>query len=184
MGMRLDRKVADSYGWGTGIGAAVAERFACEGAKVVICGRRAEPLEKVKQKVERAGGQVMAVPCDSATEAGVKHLFEQALQAFGTVDILVNDAGHRPRPDGPPQAAVAGRALPGAGPLVTREIFRIVRLLNEQEGITVLLVEQNARLALDIARRGYVLETGRVVLSDLAENLRRNEEVRCSYLGY
>jgi len=67
---------------------------------------------------------------------------------------------------------------------VTREIFRIVRLLNEQEGITVLLVEQNARLALDIARRGYVLETGRVVLSDLAENLRRNEEVRCSYLGY
>jgi branched-chain amino acid transport system ATP-binding protein len=72
----------------------------------------------------------------------------------------------------------------GLAPLVTREIFRIVRLLNEQEGITVLLVEQNARLALDIARRGYVLETGRVVLSDLAENLRRNEEVRRSYLGY
>jgi branched-chain amino acid transport system ATP-binding protein len=67
---------------------------------------------------------------------------------------------------------------------VTREIFRIIRTINEREGLTVLLVEQNARLALDIARKGYVLETGRVVLSDLAENLRRNEEVRRSYLGY
>ncbi|MCS7275623.1 MAG: ABC transporter ATP-binding protein [Dehalococcoidia bacterium] len=72
----------------------------------------------------------------------------------------------------------------GLAPLVTREIFSIIRAINQQEGITVLLVEQNARLALDIARKGYVLETGRVVLSDLAENLRRNEEVRRSYLGY
>ncbi len=72
----------------------------------------------------------------------------------------------------------------GLAPLVTREIFRIIRTINEREGLTVLLVEQNARLALDIARKGYVLETGRVVLSDLAENLRRNEEVRRSYLGY
>ncbi|HXG41429.1 MAG TPA: ABC transporter ATP-binding protein [Dehalococcoidia bacterium] len=72
----------------------------------------------------------------------------------------------------------------GLAPLVTREIFRIIRAINEQEGITVLLVEQNARLALDIARKGYVLETGRVVLADLSENLRRNEEVRRSYLGY
>ena len=72
----------------------------------------------------------------------------------------------------------------GLAPLVTREIFRIIHAINEQEGLTVLLVEQNARLALDIARKGYVLETGRVVLSDLADNLRRNEEVRRSYLGY
>jgi branched-chain amino acid transport system ATP-binding protein len=68
--------------------------------------------------------------------------------------------------------------------MVTREIFQIVRTINQQEGITVLLVEQNARLALDIARKGYVLETGRVVLADTAERLRENEEVRRSYLGY
>jgi len=72
----------------------------------------------------------------------------------------------------------------GLAPMVTREIFQIVRTINQQEGITVLLVEQNARLALDIAQKGYVLETGRVVLSDTAEHLRENEEVRRSYLGY
>ncbi len=72
----------------------------------------------------------------------------------------------------------------GLAPRVTREIFQIVRTINQQEGITVLLVEQNARLALDIAQKGYVLETGRVVLSDTAEHLRENEEVRRSYLGY
>ncbi|MDT7943619.1 MAG: ABC transporter ATP-binding protein [Dehalococcoidia bacterium] len=72
----------------------------------------------------------------------------------------------------------------GLAPMVTREIFQIVRTINQQEGITVLLVEQNARLALDIARKGYVLETGRVVLADTAERLRENEEVRRSYLGY
>jgi len=72
----------------------------------------------------------------------------------------------------------------GLAPLVTREIFQIVRTINQEEKITVLLVEQNVRLALDIASKGYVLETGRIVLSDTAERLRENEEVRRSYLGY
>jgi len=72
----------------------------------------------------------------------------------------------------------------GLAPLVTREIFEIIRAINAQERLTVLLVEQNARLALGVARKGYVLETGRVVLADRAENLRENEEVRRSYLGY
>jgi branched-chain amino acid transport system ATP-binding protein len=71
----------------------------------------------------------------------------------------------------------------GLAPLVTREIFEIVRVING-EGITVLLVEQNARLALDIAQFGYVLETGSVALADTSESLRQNEDVRRSYLGY
>ena len=71
----------------------------------------------------------------------------------------------------------------GLAPLVTRGIFDIVRTIH-QEGMTVLLVEQNARLALGIAQFGYVLETGRVVLADSAENLRGHEDVRRSYLGY
>jgi branched-chain amino acid transport system ATP-binding protein len=71
----------------------------------------------------------------------------------------------------------------GLAPLVTREIFEIVRVING-EGITVLLVEQNARLALGIAQFGYVLETGAIALADTSESLRQNEDVRRSYLGY
>jgi branched-chain amino acid transport system ATP-binding protein len=72
----------------------------------------------------------------------------------------------------------------GLAPLVTQSIFEIIKTLNENEGITVLLVEQNARLALGIAQYGYVLEIGRVVLEDTGENLRANEDVRRVYLGY
>jgi len=71
----------------------------------------------------------------------------------------------------------------GLAPLITREIFDIIRVIND-EGITVLLVEQNARLALGIAQFGYVLETGSVVLGEASESLRQNEDVRRSYLGY
>ncbi len=72
----------------------------------------------------------------------------------------------------------------GLAPMITREIFQIIRAINQEEGISVLLVEQNVRLALDISKKGYVLETGRIVLADTAEGLRANEEVRRSYLGY
>jgi len=71
----------------------------------------------------------------------------------------------------------------GLAPLVTREIFEIVQAINK-EGVTVLLVEQNARLALGIAQYGYVLETGVVALGDTSDKLRQNEDVRRSYLGY
>jgi branched-chain amino acid transport system ATP-binding protein len=71
----------------------------------------------------------------------------------------------------------------GLAPLVTREIFEIIRAING-EGVTVLLVEQNARIALGIAQFGYVLETGVVVLAEPSESLRQNEDVRRSYLGY
>jgi branched-chain amino acid transport system ATP-binding protein len=72
----------------------------------------------------------------------------------------------------------------GLAPILVREIFTIVRTINEEEGIAVLLVEQNANLSLDIAQHGYVLETGNIVLSGSAESLRGDESVRRSYLGY
>jgi branched-chain amino acid transport system ATP-binding protein len=72
----------------------------------------------------------------------------------------------------------------GLAPLITREIFRIVKELNEQEGLTVLVVEQNAKLALDVAQRAYVLEVGRVAVSGTSEELGRDASVRKSYLGY
>jgi branched-chain amino acid transport system ATP-binding protein len=72
----------------------------------------------------------------------------------------------------------------GLAPILVGEIFRIVGELNEQDGLTVLVVEQNARIALRFAARAYVLEVGRVALQGTAEELARNESVRRSYLGY
>jgi branched-chain amino acid transport system ATP-binding protein len=72
----------------------------------------------------------------------------------------------------------------GLAPIVVREIFRIVRELNEQSGLTVLVVEQDARIALDVAASAYVLEVGRVVVSGPSAAMREDEAVRRSYLGY
>ncbi len=70
----------------------------------------------------------------------------------------------------------------GLAPMVVQEIFKIIKDINSQ-GTTILLVEQNAKIALKTAQRGYVLETGRIVLHDEAEALLVNENVRSSYLG-
>ena len=70
----------------------------------------------------------------------------------------------------------------GIAPLLVRDIFRTIAEIN-RTGTTVLLVEQNAHMALGIAQRGYVLETGRVVLEDTAAKLAANDEVRAAYLG-
>jgi branched-chain amino acid transport system ATP-binding protein len=72
----------------------------------------------------------------------------------------------------------------GLAPLLVTEIFRIVSELNEREGATLLVVEQNANAALRAAAYAYVLEVGRVVLSGPSEALRQDESVRRSYLGY
>lgn len=70
----------------------------------------------------------------------------------------------------------------GLSPILVSEIFSIIREIN-QEGTTVLLVEQNAHMALSVANRGYVLETGRVVLEGAAKALLNNSEVKRAYLG-
>jgi branched-chain amino acid transport system ATP-binding protein len=71
----------------------------------------------------------------------------------------------------------------GLAPLLVGEIFRIIRRLREERGLTVLLVEQNATLALAIADRGYVMENGRIVLEGPAEALRQNSDIKEFYLG-
>jgi branched-chain amino acid transport system ATP-binding protein len=72
----------------------------------------------------------------------------------------------------------------GLAPLVVREIFRIVRTINQHERVSVLLVEQNAAMALELAHDAYLLETGRVVMSGPAAELKKNDAIRRSYLGY
>ena len=72
----------------------------------------------------------------------------------------------------------------GLAPLIVREIFSIMRKINETEKVSILLVEQNAAMALDLADSAYLIETGRVVLSGSATDIKQNEAVRRSYLGY
>ncbi len=72
----------------------------------------------------------------------------------------------------------------GLAPMIVRDFFQTVRRLNEEEGLTVLVVEQDARIALASSSRAYVLEVGRVALSGTSAELQGDESVRRSYLGY
>lgn len=72
----------------------------------------------------------------------------------------------------------------GLAPVLVAELFRIVRELNEDDGLSVLLVEQNAQLALQASDSGYVLEAGRISLAGTSEELRADDSIRRSYLGY
>jgi branched-chain amino acid transport system ATP-binding protein len=84
----------------------------------------------------------------------------------------------------PPRLLLLDEPSLGLAPILVREIFRILRTINQEEGMAVLVVEQNAALALAASQRAHVLETGRVALSGLSAELRTNEAVRRTYLGY
>ncbi len=83
---------------------------------------------------------------------------------------------------GRPRVLLLDEPSMGLAPLLVRDIFRIIKYLNEH-GTTILLVEQNALMALAVAHRGYVLQTGNIILSDTAAALRENQMVRAAYLG-
>ena len=72
----------------------------------------------------------------------------------------------------------------GLSPLIVKELFGILRAVNERERVSLLVVEQNAAMALDLADHAYLIETGRVVLSGTADDIKRDDAVRRSYLGY
>ena len=72
----------------------------------------------------------------------------------------------------------------GLAPLIVREIFDIMRQINQEDKVSMLLVEQNATLALSLADHAYLLETGKVVLSGLSADIKADESIRRIYLGY
>jgi branched-chain amino acid transport system ATP-binding protein len=83
-----------------------------------------------------------------------------------------------------PQLLLLDEPSFGLAPLVVKDIFRILRTINREEHVSMLIVEQNANLALELADRAYLLETGRAVMSGTAAAIRSDEAVRKSYLGY
>ena len=128
--------------------------------------------------------------------AGVKADLDRVLERF---PILAERRGQAAGSlsGGEQQQLALGRALMqrprlllldepslGLAPLVVAEFFRVVGELNERDGLSVLVVEQNASLALSFSSRAYVLEVGRVAVAGASAELQRNESVRRSYLGY
>jgi branched-chain amino acid transport system ATP-binding protein len=127
---------------------------------------------------------------------GVRHDAEEALAHFPRI------AGRRKQQagtlsGGEQQMLALARALVarprllmldepslGLAPTAVQEFYRVVRLLNQEEGLTLLVVEQNARIALASTQQAYVLEVGKIAMSGSSDDLSRDEGVRASYLGY
>lgn len=125
---------------------------------------------------------------------GIKSDTERVLNLFPRLRERINQKGGT-MSGGEQQMLAIGRAMMarprlllldepsmGLAPILVTQIFSIIREINEQ-GTTVLLVEQNARMALTVAHRGYVLQTGQIVLAGAAKDLQTNETVRKAYLG-
>ena len=154
----------------------------------VVEGRRILPHMTVEQNL-LVGGKVLK------DRAERRQMLEKVYGYFPKLaDLSARVAGYLS--GGEQQMVVIGRALMakprlilldepslGLAPLIVREIFDLISRLRDQEGIAFLLVEQNANIALGIADRGYVMETGRIVLYGSAAELRENEDIKEFYLG-
>ena len=84
---------------------------------------------------------------------------------------------------GRPELLLLDEPSMGLAPLVTKQIFEIIKKINKEDKTTIFLVEQNANMALKAADRAYVLENGKIVLHDKAEALLQNQEIQKAYLG-
>jgi 3-oxoacyl-[acyl-carrier protein] reductase len=105
--MRLSGKVALVTGAGSGIGRAIAERFARDGAAVVVAAQRRARLDETVRQIEQGGGRALAVGCDVSVATEVQRAVQSAVATYGGLDILVNNAA-RNRPDAPVDERVAG----------------------------------------------------------------------------
>jgi branched-chain amino acid transport system ATP-binding protein len=127
-------------------------------------------------------------------DSGVKDDLDMVFQYFPRLKERTGLAGYLS--GGEQQMLAIGRAMMarpklilmdepsmGLSPLMVKEVFSIVQQINKDLGVTILLVEQNARMALQAATRGYIMENGKVVLDGTAEELRNNEDVKEFYLG-
>lgn len=126
--------------------------------------------DKIKQDYEYVYNLFPRLKERNSQLAGTLSGGEQQMLAVGR-DLMMN-----------PKILMMDEPSLGLAPIVVNEIFEIIKQINA-DGKTILLVEQNSNAALTVAHRGYVVETGHIVMSDTAENLRQSEEVKKAYLG-
>jgi len=177
---------------GKNVAGLAADRVVSLGLSQVPEGRQVFNPLTVEENLElgaylryRAGGQKSEIAADLERMFQMfPRLKERRRQAAGTLS------------GGEQQMLAIGRALMarpklllldepsmGLAPLVVQDIFKVIERLRSEEGTTILLVEQNARAALKVADRGYVLETGKVILEGIASELLENKDVQRAYLG-
>jgi len=129
------------------------------------------------------------------TNHEITQLIDQVLEIFPDLERLIDQLGWS-LSGGQQQMCAIGRGLMakpkllmldepslGLAPVIVQNVFQTIKKINREQGTTVLLVEQNARQSLAIAHRGYILEAGKVVLQDRAENLLNDKKVQEAYLG-
>ncbi len=165
------------------------DRIVRQGICMVPEGRRIFPNLSVKENLE-LGGHTLRSRELKAT------LFDMVLRTFPRIrERLTQHAGTLS--GGEQQMLALGRALMGnpdlllldepsmgLSPLITQETFALIRRINEEKGISIVLVEQNAHMALDYSHRAYVLETGRIVLEGPSRSVKCNPAVVDAYLGF
>ncbi|MGH7661007.1 MAG: ABC transporter ATP-binding protein [Vulcanimicrobiaceae bacterium] len=127
---------------------------------------------RVKERYERVVSYFPWIEQRKKQAAGTLSGGEQQMLAIGRALMMA------------PKLMLLDEPSLGLAPLIVHEIFELLRKINREQGMAILVAEQNATMALAIASRVYVLETGRVALSGSGEELTRDERVRKSYLGY
>ena len=173
---------------GTSIGGVPSHRLVRRGLCHVPEGRRIFTALTVRENLELGAYTVRG-------HAEVAARLERVLALFPRLSERIAQPGGT-LSGGEQQMLAIGRALMarprlllldepslGLAPLLVQEIFREIVRINRDEGVTILLVEQNAHLALSTAHRGYVLETGEIVLADDAKRLLEDPQVKAAYLG-
>src|SRR5262247_404850 len=138
---------------------------------LIAGGHTQRELRKIKHNIERVYAYFPALKERRAQLSGYLSGGEQQMLAIGRA--LMSD----------PRVILLDEPSLGLAPMLVEEIFQIVQRLNREQKLTVLLVEQNATLALAIADHGYVMENGRIVLDGSADQLRSNADIKEFYLG-
>lgn len=166
MDLGLRGKVALAAACSEGIGRAVAEVLAAEGADLVLCARREGPLAKAKQELEAYGGRIVAVPTDLSDPAQVQRLTELALGAFGKVDVLVTNSG------GPP-----------AGPFETHSLEVWERTVR-QNLFSVLELVRGILPGMRKRRWGRIINITSVAVKQPSDNLILSNSIRAAVTGF
>ncbi|MFC1575645.1 SDR family oxidoreductase [Gemmatimonadota bacterium] len=166
MDLGLKGKVALAAAASEGIGRAVAEALAVEGADLIICSRREAPLEKAQRELEEHGGRVLAVPANLTDPSGVKEVAAAALEAFGRVDVLVTNTG------GPPAGPFEAHSPEVWENAVRQNLFSVINLVRE------FLPGMRER------KWGRVINITSIAVKQPSDNLILSNSVRAAVTGF